>query len=197
ASEERPLPSQDVNALVDQALKQRPEIKQQEMLIRAAGYEVSIARKSLLPSVSLVGSVSDSAGGNFNGGVGSVGITLSWDPFSVSAARGRSLTAQADVTTAQQNLVLTTQTVQSDVAVAYLNDKTAEQQVQVSTAELANAQEGLRIAEGQYRAGVVTFVTVTDAETNIAQARADLVNAQAALQLARAAMEHALGKPLG
>jgi outer membrane protein TolC len=197
-SEERPLAADDTNALVDQALKQRPDVKQQEENLRAAGFAISYARKTLLPSVSLTAGIS-SAGPTqpFSNQFATYGVTLSWNPFDILNYRGQLDEAEAQRKTAEAEMQQTVQTVQSQVVQAYLNDKYAEQQVSVSTSELANATEGLRIAEGQYRAGTVTFVTVITAEANIATARGDLVNANAQLQLARAAMEHALGKPLG
>jgi outer membrane protein len=121
---------------------------------------------------------------------------LTWDPFDVVGVRGRVISAQADVETQKQTLIQQSQTVVSDIANAYLNIKSSEERITTSQAEVTNATEGLRIAEGQFKAGVATFVTVTDAEANLSLARTDLLTAQASLQLARSAMEHALGKAL-
>lgn len=196
-SSERPLSTDDSNALVDQALKQRPDIREQEENLRAAGFGVSVARKSLLPSVSLTAGLSSNGPTQpFSNRFASLGVDLTWNPFDFVGYRGRMSVAEAQRATAQAQLQQSVLSVVAQVTQAYLNEKNAEQQVAVSTSEVANATEGLRIAEGQYRAGVVTFVTVIDAETNLSTARSDLVNANASLQQARAAMEHALGRAL-
>jgi outer membrane protein len=196
-SAEKPLSTNDSNVLVDQALKQRPDVREMEANLRATGFEVSIARKALLPSVSLSAGVATNGQLQpFSTQAASYGLTLTWNPFDVVGYRGKLDIAEADRMTAQANLQQMVLTVVSQVSQAFVNEKNAEQQVAVSTSELANATEGLRIAEGQYRAGVVTFVTVIDAETNLSTARTDLVNAKTNLQTARAAMAHALGTPL-
>jgi outer membrane protein len=200
-SKEPAISIDNVNALVDQALKERPEIRQQQALLRAAGYQVSVARKALLPTVNLEASVSAPIGGAVGqsydvGRDAAIGIQLTWDPFAIVGARGQIDIANASVQTSKANLQLESQTVVSDIATAYLNIKSAEQRIATSQAEVTNGLEGLRIAEGQYKAGVTTFVTVTNAEYNLAQARNDLVTSAAALQLARAAMGHAIGRPL-
>jgi outer membrane protein TolC len=197
ASAEKPIGVTDTNALVDLALKQRPDVRQQEENLRAAGYAISIARKALLPSVSLTGGITSNGPDDpFASRFASYGVSLTWQPLAIVGYRGQVEVAESQKATAQAQIQLEVQTVQGQVVQAYFNDKYAQQQVAVSTSELANATEGLRIAEGQYKAGTVTFVTVIDAEANIATARSDLVNADAQLQLARAAMEHALGRPL-
>lgn len=196
-SEEHGLTSDDTSVLVDQALRQRPDMREMEENIRAAGFGISAARKYLLPSLALSASVS--AAGPlqpFTNQYASYGLEVTWTPFDLVGYKGRLEEAEAQRASFQAQLQQTVQTVQSQVAQAYLNEKNAEQQVTVSNAEIANATEGLRIAEGQYRNGLATFVTVINAETQLATARADQVNANAQLQLARAAMEHALGKPL-
>jgi outer membrane protein len=200
-SEEKDIAIDNVDALVDQALKQRPEIKVQQQLLRAAGYAVSVARKSLLPTIDLtvgtqdVGSIGGSLG-YLNPTAVAFAVSLTWDPFNIVGEHGHEEVARASADTARQNLILASQNIVSDISTAYLDIKTAEQRITTSQSEIANGLEGLRIAEGQYKAGVATFVTVTDAETNLAQARTDLVTSTAALQLALSAMEHAIGKPL-
>jgi outer membrane protein len=192
----------NMNALVDQGLKQRPEIKQQQQLLRAAGYQVSVARKALLPTVNFLASSATATAGGSSGTAYDLpkavafGIELTWDPFAIAGARGQIDVANASVQTSKANLFQAGQTVISDISTAYLNIKSAEQRIATSEAEVKNGLEGLRIAEGQYKAGVTTFVTVTNAELNLAQARNDLVTSNAALQLARAAMEHAIGRAL-
>ena len=54
----------------------------------------------------------------------------------------------------------------------------------------------MRLAEGRYRAGVGTFIDVTDAQAALLTAQTNRVNAQSAVDQARAALAHAIGAPL-
>jgi outer membrane protein TolC len=71
--------------------------------------------------------------------------------------------------------------------------QTAEQQVSASAVDVANAQESLRVALGSYKAGVVPYINVTDAQTALVTAETSQVNARYALSMARAALARALG----
>ncbi len=61
-----------------------------------------------------------------------------------------------------------------------------------ATAEVANAEENLRLAVGRYEAGVGIFLNVLDAQTALNTANTNLVNAQSALDQASAALAHAV-----
>jgi outer membrane protein len=195
-SKERPIPNQDVNVLANQALKTRPEVKQQEALIRSAGYQVSAAQKGLLPTINIVGTAEEDPFITPTPRTSEVTLELLWNPLDILGTRGQTEIARASLLTSKQNLIQASQTVISDVSQAFLNLKYAEESLTTAQTEITNAQEGLRIAEGQYKAGVATFVTVEDAEANLAQARSDVVNAEEANELALSQMEHALGQSL-
>jgi outer membrane protein TolC len=187
-------PSTDVNALVIQALKARPDILQAQQTLRAAGFEFDAAKTVSAPSVDL--SISGATRSNdqfFSENAGSLGLSLTWNFLDGGVTAGTKKEAQADIKTALANYQLAQQTAVSDVAQAYTNLVGAEQRVKISQAAVANAETGLKLAEGQFKAGVTIFVTVTTAETNLVQAQTDLVTAQVSVQLARAQLRHAIG----
>jgi outer membrane protein TolC len=78
------------------------------------------------------------------------------------------------------------------VTSAYLNLKTAEQRVTTAEAEVANAQESLRLAQGRYRAGLGVFLDVIDTQAALLTAETNQANAQLAVDQARAALAHAI-----
>ena len=125
-----------------------------------------------------------------------VSANIVWDPFDGGLATGREREARANRVTAQAQLTGTQLAVTSDVSQAYLNLRTAEQRVTTADAEIADAQESVRLAEGRYRAGVGTFIDVTDAQAALLTAQTNRVNAQSAVDQARAALAHAIGAPL-
>ncbi len=86
------------------------------------------------------------------------------------------------------------QTVISDVSNAVVGVQAARQQIPIATSEVADAQEGVRLAEGRYKAGVTTFQEVITAQANLVTAETDQVNSIAALAIALSTLDHAIGK---
>lgn len=183
----------DVNTLVQSALKQRPEIRQAQANLQASGYAINAAKTSNSPTV--VGSV----------GYGvqdttfpptrdtlTLGVAVQWNAFDAGLTKGKVAEAQANQTTAQAQLDAATISVTNDVAQAYLNAKSAEQRLATAITEVTNAQEGVRLAQGRYNAGLGIFLDVLDAQAALVTANTNQVNAQSALDQARAALAHAL-----
>ena len=67
----------------------------------------------------------------------------------------------------------------------------------LTRSQVTNALEGVRLATGRYRGGVGTFLEVTDAQAALVLAQTNQVNAETALQSQRAALQRAIGAPLG
>ena len=187
----------DVNALVGTALRQRPEILQAQSTLQAAQFGVSAAKTTSAPSIAAnIGLATRGASFPPRNDFFSWGFSLSWDPFDSGLTAGRVKEAQAGVLSARAQLFGAEELVTSDVSQAYLNLRTAEQRITTADAEVANAQESLRLAEGRYRAGIGTFIDVIDAQAALLTAQNNRINAQSAIDQARAAINHALGVPL-
>ncbi len=191
---DEPAPrADDVNALLQTALAQRPEIRQAQATLQASGFAVTAAKSGNAPVV--VGSV----------GYGvqdttfpptrdtlTLGIAVQWSAFDAGLTKGRVTEAQANQATAQAQLDIAVLTVTSDVAQAYINVKSAEQRVVTAAAQVTNAQDAVRLAQGRYNAGLGVFLDVLDAQAALVTASTNQVNAQSALNQARAALAHAL-----
>jgi len=124
------------------------------------------------------------------------GAALQWPIFDSGLTAGRTQQAKAAILSARAALRQVEQTVGSDVIQAYLNVQTAEQKITASQAEVANAEEGLRLATGRYQAGVAAYIEVIDAETALVTAQTNRVNALYGLSTARAALARALGEEM-
>ena len=186
--------STDLNALVDSGLRNRPEILQAQETLRASGYSVSIARKQLLPSINLNANISSTgARGQTNNDSSAIGISLNWTFFDSGLSAGEVAAAKASALEAKANLVSQTQSVVSDVSGAFVSLQAATQRVAVAASAVMNAQEGLRLSEGRFKAGVTTFVEVTTAQATLVTAQASQAGAQDSLQTARAQMARAIG----
>ncbi|MDQ3813325.1 MAG: TolC family protein [Armatimonadota bacterium] len=196
-SGEPAVTTDNVNALVDSALAQRPEVLQAQATLQAAGFGLNAAKNTNAPSLSA--NVGVTARGNKllprNSSL-NAGVVLQWSPFDGGLTAGRVREARADVTTAQAQLNDVRLNVVSDVSQAYLNLRTAEQRVVTAEAQIVNAEESVRLAQGRYRAGLGTFIDVIDAQAALLTARTNRVNALSAVDQARAALARAIGAPI-
>lgn len=187
-------PTQDVNTLVDQALRDRPDIQQELELVRASGFAVSAARTANAPTLNLQVNAQNQGETNPLANQALTGaLQLVWNFEDAGLTAGRIETAHGEAEQAKQDLILTTQSAISELSQAWVDVKTAEQRVDLAAVQVQNAQENYNLALGQYQAGVTVFVTVITAETQLVQAQADQVIAQANLSEARAQLTHALG----
>lgn len=196
-SGEPPVSSDDVNGLIDTALKNRPEMLQANASINAASAGLRAAKTFNAPS--FAGTVGVGARDtNFfpNNDSVTLGGTVTWNILDAGSTAGRVRESQGNVQTANAQLVTAQQNVMADVAQAYLSLRSAEQRVDTAKAEVANAEESLRLAEGRYKAGIGTFLDVTDAQAALLLAQTNSVNAQASVDIARATMAHAVGAPV-
>lgn len=196
-TEEAAISSDDPTALTDQALKYRPEILQACASLAAAGYSVSAAKTvnspALLANAGWLQRGSDFPPGN---NTLTYGVAIQWTPFDAGFTAGRVEEARGNLLAAQAQLESARLGVTSDVSQAYLNLKTAEQRVITAEAEVANANEALRLTEGRYKSGLGTFLDVLDAQTALITADSNRINAQSSVNQARAALAHAVGAPL-
>ena len=193
-SGEPPLTTDNVQSLVDTALRQRPEILQAQSLIGAARYGVNAARSTNAPS--LAGNLGAfTRGNNFPPGDDSVsiGVTLNWNPFDGGLTAGKVKEARANVDSAQANLASAQLTVVSDVSQAYVNVRSAEQRLITTDSEVANATEGVRIAQGRFGRGLGLFLDIINAQAALVTARTNRAAAQFGVDQARAAVTRAIG----
>lgn len=193
ADSDEPAPdTSDVTKLVDVAIQNRPEIRQYQETLRANGYALSAAKATNAPNVGLALSLGSVGSDPFASPTAQFGISVNWNFIDGGQTAGLVKQARADILAAQANLKLTTQTVIQDVSNAFTALKTAEQSQQIAQSQVANATESVRLAEGRFRAGITTFLEVTNAQASLVAAQVTAINADAAIQQARAALRRAI-----
>lgn len=197
AEEEENVPEVDANALTLQALAQRPEIKRSRASITAAEERVRAQKKGNLPTINGVAGLSTTNSSYTKNAQGQpfVGFTLNATPFDSGLTRGRVEQAKADVESAKANLRSVELEISRQVLGAYLDVRSAQEQNRATAVEVSSADESLRVAEGRYRAGIATFIEVTDAQATLTDARVRQVNAQAQVSAAVANLLYQLGQP--
>jgi TolC family type I secretion outer membrane protein len=183
--------------LVKLALDSRPDVKQIRADLAAARDVLKIAKTNNLPSIAATANY-NYTGTSFPPDRRSWTYTLgfSWPFLDFGETRGGIRAAEGSLHSTEAQLQQVEQNVSSDVVQAYLNVQTAAQKVTSTTAEVANAQENVRLQTGRYQAGVATYIELLDAETALVTAQTNQVNAQYGLSEARAQLELALGMTL-
>lgn len=197
-AEEQNLPpapafEQNIQVLIEQARRQRPDLLAAEAQIRAAEAGVAAAEAAGKPSLSLVasGSRRDSAGLTSN--ASSVGVSLSVPLFSGYAPTYRIRAAEAQLESSKANAKKLSNQVALDVWNAYHTLLTATESVRTSNDLLASAEQSERVALGRYQAGVGSMLDVLNAQSTLAVARQQHIQARLDWNVGRAALAQAMG----
>jgi outer membrane protein TolC len=124
-------------------------------------------------------------------------VILSWTPTEIFGATARAKTAEAraDEVAARKSSLKNALRLEVNQAMNALAEATFG--VDVSRDGRAAAEENYRVRRELFRAGKATTVEVTDAETELTQARLQAVNAMMDVRIARVQLEHALGRDVG
>jgi TolC family type I secretion outer membrane protein len=175
----RPL-AQSVDSVINDALRNRPDLASARAQAASAAQQVRIARAAELPSLVLGGNGARtySTPKTFAGPSYSVTLGLAIPLFNgfsrqydVSAAR-----AQADAIAALADQ--TRQDVITQVFVSYYALQTAGQRVSTADELLASATQSVQVAAGRYREGVGSIIDLLTAQTALANARAQQVQSR-------------------
>ena len=183
----------DLATLSGSALTERPDLLALELNHRNAEAAVSRARTDYVPNLNLMGQVdwnSDRVGGN-DAKSWAVMAVLQWNLFDglVTQSNVRQAAAAAGRTRAMEEQMRSA--VQLQVKQAYYDLEASQERIATASSSVQEAEEGLRIVQKRYEAGMTTLVDVLGAEnalirsrTNALQALYDNNVADAELQLA-------------
>ena len=172
--------SQSVDSVINDALRNRPDLAAARAQAAAAAAQVRVARSAELPSLNLGSNAArtHSSTQTFTGP--SYGVTLGLSipifngfshQYEVAAAR-----AQADAISALADQ--TRQQVVTQVFVSYYALQTAEARVATADDLLLSAQQSVQVAAGRYREGVGSIIDLLTAQTALANARAQQVQSR-------------------
>ena len=188
-----PLPQLTLDEVVAQAYAQRPDYLAAEQRLKAAEAEVSSARSGFLPSLEVTGDY----------GVIGLSVAQSLPTFSVvgqvnvplfegGRTQGRTAQARADLAQRRAEFEDLRAAVYYNARVAFLDLKSAEEQVQTATRarELADLQ--LTQARDRFAAGVASNLEVVQAQEAVAGATEGYISALYDLNIAKAMV---LGSP--
>lgn len=169
-----------VDAFIDRALAQRPDLLQQLAEIRSANARIKEARSAFFPSLNLTARPTGEAlfglqqdlpwaySADLTGGVI---LNLNWTLFDGGARRNNLARAQADKHAAEAQANSTRDQIANEVWAAYSNLNTAFRQHQSAEALLEASSKSYDAALESYNYGLRNLLDVTAAQRTLAQAR--------------------------
>ncbi len=178
----QPLPSGKVGTGVPaELLRNRPDIRREELQLIAAGETVGVAKANLYPSLSLNGTVTASrliSAAATGGAVGwSFGPTLDIPIFDGGQRRANLAIARSDV---KNQYLLWRQTVLEaveDVEAALADLEAARRKLSSARSAVSTASRRLSMARESYSSGTLTLLDVLDSERDLSDVRLSLVDA--------------------
>ncbi len=188
--------SDDINALVVQGLRNRPDLMVLEDQARAMGAQVAEYRSDYFPQAGAVGGYNAMGTGlpavnNFN-----LGLVLTWPIFNgfltthqVEEARLHQRALEQAIRDLRQRVIL-------QINTALLNWQSSVKQIQRAKGALAASEVELALAEKRYEVGLTNIVELEDAQRHYTFDDAEYANALYNYSLAKAAVDHAAGRLL-
>lgn len=187
----------DLAALLRRALDGRPELAELRARIAAAQAAIELARAGTRPSLALSGgpSYGNSASGFGLGATSGWAVTLAatvtFFDGNLTAERIKEAEARAEQLKATEAQLR--QGIELDVRRTLLTHASAAEELVTADKTIEQAQEGLRIANVRFAAGVSTNLEVVQAQAALSQAEANRIQALFNVNLARAQLERAVG----
>ncbi len=183
----------DLGALIQLALKNRPDIAGLASRIKSAEAGLQAARAGYWPTLNAEG------GYTFSGTEfpleesWQAGIALKWTLFSGFKIAAKVSEAGADIRLLQARFKYLKDVVTKGVRQARLAVQEARETIATAKAGLKQATENLAVANGRYLAGVSDAVEYSDAQMLYTQARSAMVQAKYGLYKAVAGLDFAAG----
>lgn len=192
-----PTNNKAFDAMLQQAISQRPEMQVAQKQLEIAERRLSAAKGAHLPRAdAYVSYGSDSKDLDFSTNRDNVtaGVMVEMDIFSGFATQEKIHKAEHELTAAEQTLNKIRLQIENDVKTAHLKLQEALARLKVATASVTAAEEALRMVNEQRKAGVVTVTRYI--ETEVARDRALSRNIAARFDalIAEALLNQAIGQ---
>ncbi len=179
----------------EQALKQRPEIRETKLKLRHAEYSRRIKKSGYIPDLWFKASYDKL----FNvdllpDDVGKVGLFLRWEFYDWGRKQSELAAKSKDIEQAKNTVHETKDQVILEVNQIYRKLQEARARMRVATLSRETAREKLRITTDQYKQKAVLLKSLLQAETEVAEANRQYEDALLGFWKTKAAFEKALGE---
>lgn len=185
----------DLSQALDQALRQRPEVRAAERRVQAGGEGVKAVKSAFGPKIRLEGSYGRRDTEVFlDEEEWLAGISFEWPLFTGFSRQHRLARARAELAREEAEAAQVCLKVRQEVWNAY--GRLQETYAALKTSQIAaeQAEESLRLARERYEVGAGTVAELLDAEAALVRAQAGQVEARWDYRTARAVFQRAVGK---
>jgi len=189
----------ETGGAIEQALGQRPELRQIDYQRRMAGEMLKIARGSALPTLAVGGAYSFWADGlNFRKGAWqnfyAINLSLTVPLFNGFESRARIGQSKAMIRELDWTRKGLSDMIAFEVRQAVLNYTQARETLLSQEKNVEQAREAVRIAELNYAEGLATNLDVSTAQVALSQARTNYSQALYDCVISQAQLEKAVGR---
>ncbi|MGB9075596.1 MAG: TolC family protein [Terracidiphilus sp.] len=185
-----PLPERltmSIEALIDRAVKNRPELMAQTLRIRSAEARIRGTKAEYKPQIVLSGSVAETSLwptsdygrlGSASEPTWSASLGIHWRIFDGSVRKNELMIAESKRREAEDELTTKNDEATREVWTAYIAFRTALRKHDAALALLDSANASYSASLDAYKYGVKNLVDVVTAEKGLAQARLSSVSAR-------------------
>jgi outer membrane protein len=203
-----PLPERltmSIDALIDRAMQNRPDLMAQTLRIRSAEARIRGAKAEYKPQIVLSGSVAQTSVwpsadygqlGRASEPTWSAALGIRWRIFDGGVRKNELLIAESARREAEDELTAEHDQTTREVWTAYIGFRTALRKHDAAVALLESANESYSASLDAYKDGVKNLVDVLTAEKQLAQARLSSVSARSELFVQAVNLEFATGNLL-
>lgn len=181
------------------AMQNRPELKVLQNTVDLSRQTTNVLKAGNLPQVLLTGGYTISNPNTFNGfekkfsGFWNVGVLVrvpiwNWGDVKYKVRASKVATAMANMEMDEARELIELQVNQSNFKM-----KEASKKLEMARANVANADENLRMANIGFKEGIVSFTTVMEAQTAWQQAQSQKIDAEIGVKLSRVELQKAMG----
>ncbi len=196
----RPTEIPPLEEAIEIALRNRPDVDSQELVIALQSENLAVQKASGYPTLDLIASFSRRGASStlFPGGKdfaqsASAGLSFSVPVFDGRARSGRVQQARAAVDRERFRLQQLVENARLQVQQAHQALVASREQIEASESNIARAERALEIAQTRFRNGLSTQVELNDAELAVTRARTNFAQALYNHNAARAQLTAAMG----
>ena len=189
------LVDQDIDALIEQARLQRPDLMASEAQLKASLAKIEAVKADAKPKVRIDASnqYDENSLGQTSQNTSQLGIFLNIPLFEgykpTFLIRSAEATAELNASKRDQLKLQ----VSLDVWTAYQNLKTANESITASNVLLLSAEESSRLALGRYKEGVGNIIDTLNAQSALANAKQQKIQSVLNWNIARTTLAQSIG----
>lgn len=189
-------PSQNIDAIIQQALENRPDVKALELQQNAAEHFATAEERLQLPDVSALGAAGltpFSSDRLVTNNYGAVGVNIHVPVFNGYLFKARAAEARFRASAAQESVRDLRDRVARDVRQAWLNVNSAFERENVAAKLLQQATLSLNLAQARYNLGLGSIVELSQAQLQQTEAEIGTVTAKYQYEFSLSALSYQLG----